>query len=277
MITVVHGSPQTIWVPIESSATVYVGSIVAVNTDAATEGVTILPDAAGAFNLTNSDVPFGVCIGTNRKSPLYNTVTGTEYITCPGEADAHDGSSIDYVGVEGPWAKGDTIPMVKIAVITPSTVLRAPIFNGNTRTAIPVGAATGASTTGQGVTLDTALAFTPTTDPISTIYCRSGANAGSYRLMDAAHTTVLTWDTSLRSDIATGDTFVGVPIRTHGFSTIQFDATYASWIDASDEPAGAGTNLWGITVLRLDLSVAGGEYCEFMFGAGHFHYNSAAS
>lgn len=271
-ISVVHGSPQTIWVPVEAAATVYVGGIVAVNSSAPTEGVTMLPDASGAFNITNTDVPFGVCIGTNRKNPLYNSTYKTEYITAPAAADAHDGASIEYTGVEGPWAKGDPVPMVKIAVITPNTVLRAPIYNAAVGTAPTEVTSTNTSSDGLGITTG-AIDFTPENTSTATIYCRSGANAGAYRLLDDSSTTVHTWDKAMRNDIAVGDTFVVVPVRTHGFSTVMFDSTTAAYIDCADANVIAGTDRWGITVLRLDLSTAGNEYCEFMFASGHFMYD----
>jgi len=268
-ISVVHGSPQTIWVPVVSSTTVYVGGLVAVDSSAPTEGVLVLPDAAGAINETNYDIPFGVCIGTNRKTPLYSSTYLTEYITCPGAADAHDGASIEYTGVEGPWAKGDPIPMVKVALIGPGTVLRAPIRKAAIGTAPTVVTSTNTSSDGLGITTGT-IDFTPDGNPISTIYCRSGNNAGAYRILDSASTTVHTWDTAMRQDIAVGDTFVAVPLRTHGLSTVMFDATTAMFIDCADAPVLAGTNRWYINVLRLDLRDAGNEYAEFMFMGNHF-------
>ena len=271
-ISVVHGSPQSIWVPVEMGATVYVGGIVSVNNSAPTEGVIVLPDAAGVFNETNCDTPYGVCIGTNRKNPLFSATYLTELIAAPAAADPHGGASIEYVGVEGPWAKGDPIPMVKVALITPHTVLRAPLRNAAIGTAPSVVTATAGDANGLGVTTG-AINFTPENTSISTIYCRSGANAGVYRLLDSASTTVHTWDTATRNDTEIGSTWVAVPVRTHGLSTVMFDATTASFIDVADNPVLAGTNRWGINVIRLDLSTAGDEYVEFTFELGHFLYD----
>ncbi len=269
MISVVQGSPQNIWVPIQDAATVYVGGICAVNTSAPTEGVTMLPDAAGVANVTNHDVPFGVVVGTNRVTPLFDTTYNTEYITGPAAADPHDGASIEYTGVEGPYGKGDPIAMVEVSLITPETVLRADIYNAATGTAPTVVTVTTASTTGLGCTTGS-IDFTGIAQPLQTFYCRTGANAGSYRMSDSNSATVHTWDTALKSDVAVGDTFVAVPMRTHGPSTVMFDATCAAWIDCADAPVLAGTDRWSIIVHRLDLSVAGSEYCEFRFDTGHF-------
>ena len=272
-ISVVHGSPQSIWVPVVPATTIYVGGLVTIDSSAPEEGVIMLPDAAGVANDTNLDVPLGVCIGTNRKNPLFSATYLTEYITSPAAADAHDGASIEYVGVEGPWAKGDPIPMVKIALINPGTVLRAPIRNAAIGTAPTVVTATNTSADGLGITTG-AIDFTPEASNMQTIYCRTGGNAGAYRTTDATSTTVHTWDVAMRNDIAVGDTFVMVPVRSHGYSTVMFDATTAMFIDAADGPVLAGTNRWIIQVVRLDLSVAGNEYCEFLFDSVHFQHYS---
>jgi len=273
-IEVVQGSPQTIWCPMEDAVTLYVGGMVMHDTTGPLHGVEPLDAAAGAFNLTNSDAPFGVVIGTNRKNPVYNTTYNAEYITSPAAADAHDGASIDYVGVEGVWAKGDPIPMVKVAIITPCTVLRAPLYATAYGTAPALLTATAITAAGLGCTTN-AIDFTNEAQ-MSTIYCRKGANAGSYRITDTTSTTVHTWTIAMRNEVAIGDTFVAVPLRFQGFSTVQFDVA-ATYLECDTTPAVAGTNLWGINVLRLDLSEPGKEYCEFMFGSGHFAYNSPAT
>ena len=270
-ISVVQGSPQSVWMPLETGATVHVGSLVMKTTASPTEGVLTLADSAGVYNETNCNVPLGVCIGTNRKNPLYSSTYLTEYITEPGEADPHGGASIEYVGVEGPWAKGDPIAMVKVALIDPSTVLRAPIRNAAIGTAPTLLTATNVThdADGKGVTTNTSECASITT-PLSTIYCRTGANAGAYRLCDTASASIHAWDTAMRNDCVYGDTFVLVPVRTHGLSTVMFDATTAMFIDSADDPVANGTARWGINVVRLDLSTAGNEYCEFSFLTNHF-------
>ena len=272
-MSIVQGSPQSIWVPVVPATTIYVGGLVCINTSAPEEGVQMLPDAAGVANDTNLDVPLGICIGTNRKNPLFNSTELTEYITAPAAADAHDGASIEYVGVEGPWAKGDPIPMVKVALIDPTTIIRAPIRKAAIGTAPTVVTATTTSTDGLGITTG-AIDFTPEASNMQTIYCRSGGNAGAYRTTDATSTTVHTWDVAMRNDIAIGDTFVMVPLASVGYSTVMFDDATAMFIDCADGPVLAGTNRWIIQVLRLDLATAGQEYAEFRFDAVHFQHYS---
>jgi len=276
-ITVVHDSPQTIWCPMSDAVTLYQGQIVMHDTSGPLRGVEPLDDASGAFNLSNSDVPFGVVIGNNLKNKLYDGTYGYEYITSPAAADPYGGSANEYTGVEGPWAKGDPVAMVKVALITPSTILSAPIYSttpGNPLTVLTVTTSCG----GDGIGCTTnATQFTPIVSNMNTIYCRTGGNAGTYRNTDSTSTTVHTWDIAMRNTVAVGDTFVMAPVRMQGFSTVQFDADYGNFIEGQTSPAVAGTNLWAINVIRLDLSEAGKEYCEFMFSSIHFAYNSPAT
>ena len=272
-MSIVQGSPQSIWVPVVPATTIYVGGLVCIDTSAPEEGVIMLPDANGVANDSNLDVPLGVCIGTNRKNPLFDSTELTEYITSPAAADAHDGASIEYVGVEGPWAKGDPIPMVKIALIDPTTILRAPIRNAAIGTAPTVVTVTTGSVDGLGCTTG-AMDFTGTTSNLHTLYCRSGANAGAYRISDSASSTVHTWDVALRNDVAVGDKFVGVPLRTHGYSTVMFDDATAMFIDCADAPVLNGSARWIIQVVRLDLATPGQEYAEFRFDPVHFQHYS---
>ncbi|MCJ7625387.1 MAG: protein kinase [Anaerolineaceae bacterium] len=50
----------------------------------------------------------------------------------------------------------------------------------------------------------------------------------------------------------------------------RFMGTPMSWVDADVEPAIAGTNLWSVNVIELNLAEAGKEYVDFMFHANHF-------
>lgn len=275
-MSIVHGSPQSIWVPVVPTVTIYVGGLVCVDTSSPLAGVQMLPDADGVANDSNLDVPLGVCIGTNRKNPLFNSTELTEYITAAAAADAHDGASVEYVGVEGPWAKGDPIPMVKIALIDPSTIIRAPLRVAAIKTAPSVMTVTSQTTggaTGVGFTSG-AMDFTSIANDMQTIYFRSGGNAGTYRLNNSASNTAALFAKATRNDIVAGDTFVIVPVRSHGYSTVMFDDATAMFIDCADAPVLAGTARWIISVVRLDLATPGGEYCEFRFDPVHFNHYS---
>jgi len=266
MISVVHGSPQTVWVPVAVGATVYVGSIVCLDLSAlaTSEGFVVREQADGAADTTNKDRPFGVVIGTNRKNPVYSSTYNAEYITDEG-ATGPATSTVDYVGVEGQWAKGEKRAMVQVALITPSTVLRAPIFNNAVGTAPSLLTST---SSGSKVTMTTnACDFTPVAG-LGTIYFRTGGNANIYRTTDDTSTTVCAYDINTPANSAVGDTAVRVPLRPMGTSYVRIgDDTVASYINCSETPA---TDYDIIHVVRLDLSTAGSEYAEFMFDGDHF-------
>ena len=101
---------------------------------------------------------------------------------------------------------------------------------------------------------------------LGTIYFRTGANKGVYRITDDASTTALTWDKATPNAVAAGDTLVRVNLRVGGISRVQFDSE-ATFIDCS---AACTADYYGIIVVGLDLSRAGEEYVEFMFATDHF-------
>jgi len=266
-ISIVHGTPHLTWVGIEPATTIYVGGLVAKDQTAGGEGVIVLPDAAGVANVTNHDIPL-LCIGTNLKTPVYDSASLTEIITSPAAADAHDGSAAEYIGTNNK-AMGDPIPMVRVALIDPTTILRAPLYNAAVGVAPTLLTVSTGDTDGLGCTTN-ASQCTSIAENRTTFYFRTGANAGVRRLTDSASSTVHTWDVATRNDVAVGDTAVMVPVTDFGPATVMFDATTAAWIDASDDAVTAGTNRWSVFVTHIDLSVAGQEYVEFRFDPSHF-------
>ncbi len=268
-IIVAQGSPQEIWVPVKAdSTTIYVGGIVTHGQSSLDEGVVMLPDAAGIDDVTNHNMPFGVVIGTNLKTALWDTTYLCNYITSPAAADPHDGSANEYVGVEGPYSKGDPTAMVKVALITPDTVLRAPIYVGAVNTGPTVMTATAGSAT--GVQIVASAGQITNVANLGTIYCRTGQNAGCYRIRTDSDdgTTAATWDLAMPRDGAAGDTYVTVPLRPYGHSTIQFDSVTASWIEGGDDAVANGTAVRPISVVRLDLREPKKEFVDFMFDVG---------
>lgn len=266
MIQIVDGGLQKVWMPIKPAATIYVGSIVCVDQSALDEGVVVREQADGVSNTTNKDRPLGVVVGTNNKNPLWSSTYLAEYITDPGATGVR-ANAAEQVGVEGPWAKGDKCAMVEVHLISPFTLLRAPIRNNAIGTAISLLTSTAGNANGLTVTTG-ACDFTPVAD-LCSIYCRSGQNAGLYRVTDDTSTTVAAWDVEMLKTTATvGETYVRVPLRTNGVSYVRLgDDTVCSYINASETPA---THYDIIHVVRLDLSVAGHEYAEFFFDADAF-------
>ena len=268
MISIKSGCLGQMWVPVEIDATVYVGSIVGLDySDVAGQfGVTIWDEADGTNNTSNlGDIPMGIVIGTNNSTPVYNSTYKAEYITA-GSVSTATGSTNSYVGVEGPYGKSCDFAMVKIDLIGPGTVLRSPIYNNAVGTAPALLTATATDTNGDQFTTNSC-DFTPV-DGENTIYCRSGGNAGDYRITTNTSKTVHDCDYDMRGAVAIGDTFVTVPIRPFGQSKVRFgNDTVCSFINCSDTPA---SNYCVIHVLKLNLEVAGNEYCEFWFDGDNF-------
>jgi len=255
MFTIAHGPVQKIWAPVINTDTLYVGQIVVVGN----EGVSPLPTALGVNDTTTKSVPFGVVVGTNRKSPLFDSTNKAEYITY---ADPSTAGNEDYVMTEGPWAKGDLQAMVEVALIDSTTILKGKIFNAAYGTAPAATALSGTPTT----TTATSAATSTGIANLSTLYFRDGAARGSYRVTDDTSTTALTWDLPTVNAAASGDIVVRVPLRPQGESYMQVGAE-GNYINSG---ADLSLNYYAISVVRLDLSTAGNEYCEFRFDGDHF-------
>lgn len=269
--TIVHGTPQIIWAPVAKDDTLYVGQIVrSIN-----EGVAPITTASGTADVAShlaavglirdgssaNNVPFGIVVGTNLRTPSFDATYKTDKIAW---AVASSATSSDYAMVEGPWAKGDKMSMVQVALLDPYITLRSPLYVDNTGTAPTLlTVASGASTLG---------ATTNATDEagvasLSTIYFRTGVVAGSYRICDDSSTTAHTWDNALNATCAVGDTAVKVNLTTNGLSLMQVDSE-ALFVDVG---ATVTTNYYVINVIRLDLSVAGKEYVDFRFNPYQFN------
>lgn len=254
---IIHGSQQKIWAPIVYQDTIYVGQLVKCQTD---EGVVPLGAASGAGDTSNLSIPWGVVVGTNNSNPLFNTTYNTQYIT-----DATPlASTTEFIGVEGVWSKGAQEAMVQIELITPETILRGQLFDTTFGTAMTVGTVTTGDTNGVSCTTGTLVASTA---QMATIYFRTGNNRGAYRILDNTSATAQTWDRPTYAAVAVGDTCVKAPIRLMGPCYANFEATESMFIDAA---ATYGSNYYTLDVVRLDLSVPGGEYVDFKFNADHF-------
>jgi len=258
--SVVQDSPQGIWVPLNYTTTVYVGGILSWDATeiADREGAVMMPQAAGYWNDTNYDIPYGVVIGTNNRAPLTNTTAKTEYIT---SATAHDSTSEFVVGPEGPYIKGGREAFAKVNLITPCTVLRGSLVDAAVTGAPAVGTVT-TGCGGDGLDCITSAMSVATIAGLSTIYFRTGANKGIYRLLDSASTTTHTWDYPVYADVAIGDTAVAVNITMFGLSRCQLLATYSTAFDINEA---CTSHYFGIDVVRLDLSTQYAEYVEFLW------------
>ena len=262
---VMEGSPRAYWAPMDttSTPTLHTGQLVQSTGD----GVGPLAIASGAADTTNKQVIKGVVVGNNNDVQTFDSTYNANYITAVITQAAQAAHAT--FGVEGPTSKGDNQAMVKIAEITPETVLRGQIFASSTvhGTALSTLTVTTGSTDGLGFTSN-ACDFTPVAD-LCTSYCRSGGNGNIYRISDDISTTIETNDLAFPADIAINDTFVRAPIRTTGLSYVQFNSTagIGLWLDGTASPA---TDYFIIDVLDLDLSNPGHENVIFRFAPCHF-------
>ena len=265
---VIHGSSQAIWVPIEYAAgamTIYVGAPVSVDEDDADgkDGIQVLAVAAGAANVDNGDVPIGVCIGTNLRKPLFNSTAKTEYITT---SSPHDSTS-EFVLTGGPYIGGGREAFAKIDVIDPCTVLRSKLVDSSMSGAPAVSTLT-TGCGGDGVDSIGSACSVATIQGFSTMYVRTGANKGAYRILDgSASTTDFYWDTPMYADMAVDDTVVVVNVLPFGPSQVQLLATYSTAFDIDEA---CTSDYFFIDVLQLNLAEQYKEYVDFRWNASNF-------
>ena len=159
--------------------------------------------------------------------------------------------------------------IVQVAVIQPMvTVLRAPIYDGAFGTALVDAIEDGGSS--YTVYQDATYTLTAdTNDDYGTMYVRSGANRGLYRICTTYSNSTLTCTTTLKFPWANavGDKFTFAAV-TKGYTQVYFGST-ANYIDGD---IAAGTTGFGVFVTKLDLSSPGNEFCEFMVAnTSHIH------
>lgn len=275
--SVVESPVRTVWMPLDSSSTYYRGQIVSLvgATKAQVAGGAIIPlTAADDVSDTHGfQIPFGVILGFNDRTPVYGATVYAGLEKCVGiitQADQIARLNTGIVGAEGMYAKNDPQPLAQVAVIGPNTVLRGPIYNAAYGTACTAVADTaGTDTTGYTTAGTTATSpFTPVANNC-TIYCRTGANMGLYRVTNDTSATAPDTTVAFPYDVALGDTFVRVPFKV-GLSFIQINA--ALYVD---QATGAGTNYFETCVWKMDLSTSGREYVDFSFLSTHFGYARA--
>lgn len=257
---VVQGSPVELWVQVVDGDQLYAGQIVECQGN---EGCAPIGAAGGAADTTGKVVPYGVVLGFN----LYNEAFDSTLKANTGtDATPHD-STTEFVMGEGPNPRGDRALLANIALITPETILKGPIFNGGVGTAPTVGVVTTGNASGVAATGTGGLADVAGVATLATIYFRSGANAGVYRVTDDTSTSAVTWDKPTVNDVIAGDTCVRINgLRPNGPSYAQFD-TESTYIDCA---AALTADYYVIDVIKLDLSEAGKEHVIFKFNADHF-------
>ena len=263
----------TTYAPINATGTIYEGQIVECGSDDANagDGVISITAAAGVADITGLTVPYGIVTGVNDVTQTLSTSVVDVHVGSPSITGVNTQAAQvarDWFGQEGMFSKGDTQALVELALIDSNTRIKIPIWNGAVGTAISLLTSTTASADGLGFTTN-AMDFTGVAD-YQTFYCRTGANAGLYRISETTSTTIHTFQVAWPQDVAIGDTFVAAPVR-FGYGRLQVDAL-ATYLDASATP---GTDYYGVFYDYIDLSEASKEHAVFRFGPDQFSANRA--
>lgn len=150
---------------------------------------------------------------------------------------------------------------VDICVMRPGDMFKAPI--GKAAISVNIDTVTATATDPEGDDIaHTADTITAPTHKLSTIYCRSGANKGLYRVITSGGTTDQDVTICFPYDIAVGDVFVCADVK---LGPCRIDlSTYLLGIDAS-----AASNYYDAFCHRLNLETAGEEYAVVSFAAHH--------
>lgn len=272
-ISIAEDTARTVWMCGDSTSTYYIGQLVGFNASAQAAcigAVVPLPAASGLWDATGETVVAGVVVGFDMATPTFDTTYGLQKSDCACTTQAHIATRKAagvYAGGRGMYSIGDKQPLIEVALIDSTTVLKAPIME--TSGAAPT-VLTLTSTNASGGTsafAHNAAAFTPVANFYS-IHYRKGANAGQIRVGIGTTTTALQCTTAFEFDGAIGDQIVGISLK-QGLSHIVFGATpLSTFID--NTLSGGTTNSFAAHVLYIDAKVAGKEYALFRLDGTHF-------
>lgn len=238
-------------IKLQVAANCYQGQLLKYDQDA---GGSVEPVADAGDLPEDVTVLAGICLGLGR-----NTTPGTSFYnaTYKGDLITYDSSTQSDLLLNDP--PGPALAAVQI--ITPNSLIWAPIVKDTVGTAPECKAVTTGSS--NGLTFVTATVDT-TVSQFSTVYCRTGANRGQYRKVTTGNATTQTVLIAFQNTIAVGDTFCIANV-VQGFAHINFDTQFQG-IDSSD----ALTTGYTVIVHELNLEEAGKEYCTFRFAPQHF-------
>ena len=259
---------KSVWVPLCTSmgggnVPLYVGQIVK-DDSLSLNGFYPALAAVGAGDSVGKQRFFGVVTGTNNypMTEMFNNSFG-QYISPATNQQSQ--LSIMKMGAEGMFPKGDPQALVQVSVINKSTILTGDIYNGSIGVPPTTLTVTYGSGNGEGFTSNSC-DFNPYGAPNnSTTYCRTGSNAGIYRVNSDTSPTNCTFMTAFPYPISVGDTFVRVPYVQGTSLFANFgDDILASYWDCSLLNI---TNYFIITVYEMDLRYQGKETVTFSFDA----------
>lgn len=222
----------------------YMGQLAMTNLVGGTGGHVQIADAASEA-IENDQSVFGIVTGIVDGSRTYNSTyrgDGTTYTTTQATI-ASTGPSEVQVTLCLPWI----------------TLVRAPIYNAAYGTALTEITATSASSGGTVIT-GTGSAITDIADDFATVYCRTGANRGHYRVITTStSTTSQTVTVPFPYGISVGDTFV-VASCVLGIGGLDIPAT-ANCIDGNNDMDA----YYPVFYHEINLEESGKEFAIFSF------------
>lgn len=228
---------------LDISETLYVGQLLQGGNKAGTGGHVQILDAATEA-LENELLPIGICTGVVDGSRTFDsTYKGDKstYTTTQATVAAYGPARVQVTLIR-PWIDLIKGPICYTAYGTAPTVLTE-----------------SSGSSGGTVATHAAAAVTDTADDLCTLYCRSGANRGLYRVITTGATGSQTVTVPFPNAIAIGDTFVKVACVL-GVGGLQIIGT-ADCIDGDN----ALSSYYGVYYHEINCEKAGEEYAIFSF------------
>ena len=229
---------------LQIAADVYQGQLLRWDDNA---GGLVEPVAAAAAGPDVTSIIAGICTGIVT-SPVFNA-------TYKGDKGTYDTAQAD---LEANNPVGPAL--AEVLLITPTTLIKAPIVKDTIGTAPERKACTTGSA--DGLTFVVA-AIDTTVSNYSSAYCSAGANRGQYRKITTGAVAVQTVLVPFTYDIAVGDIFCIANIK-EGLAHIDLDTQFQG-IDSSP----ALTSYFVVYVHELNLEEAGKEYAIFTISPRH--------
>lgn len=206
------------------------------------------------------------CAGAGAGPDTTNNIIGiiVGAVTSPTYDSTYQGDKITYDTTQANQLLNDPVgaALAQVQIIRPGDLLRCPLYKTTKGTALDVLSASAVSTDGLAV-YHTGTAITALDDDFSTVYCRTGANRGIYRVVTTGGTKTQTLLIGFPYDIAIGDTFVTAQMKL-GVTRFEFDS-YKLGIAANDDL----TQYFMGYCHKLDLEKAGEEYAIVSIHTSH--------
>ena len=233
---------------LQVGANCYVGQMLRSDTDVGGTGGHVIPVAVAAADPDVTSDIIGPCVAVYN-SPTYNS-------TYQGDLATYDTSQAAQTANDpvGPTE-------VDVVVLCPGDLVRAPV----SFTTIGTAPTTLTVTTGSadGLTFVSNALTQATIDDFSTVYCRTGANRGQYRVVTTGATATQTMTIAFTYDISVGDTFVAVQL-VKGRTAFDFDSRFQAWLGNA-----ALSNKYRGYCYQLNLEESGKEWATIAIAAHH--------